>query len=90
VIIQWLVTILAAPLVAMLNLLPAWTPVDLDAIVNAIESVNLGSWFRWMNYYLPVGPGLVALGVVVAWSATTYVDNWGVWVLTKLHILGGE
>jgi hypothetical protein len=83
-------TFFATILLWPLTLLPAWDPLDLSGPTAAIASLDVGSWLGWVNQYLPVTQGVVALGLILVVSNATWLTNWVIWLLTKAHILGGQ
>lgn len=75
-------------------LLPNWTPPDLQGPVATLiaksRQVGFPKLLAGANHYLPIRESMlafVALGAIYL-SAITY--HGVVWVLTKVHILGGE
>lgn len=76
----------------LLSFLPTWTPIDIVTPVNDFlaNADPIFSLFRWVDYYLPVSEAITTFGLVVTlWGAAV---TWKTvqWVLTRLHILGGN
>ena len=74
------------------SFLPTWTPVDLTGPVNEFiaKADVLFRFFRWADYYMPVSEGLQIFGTMLTLFAAAITWRGVLWVLTKLHIAGGE
>lgn len=74
-------------------LLPSWSPVDFvgmtSTVLGGIPS-GVTTWLRWTNYYLPASEAAIAVGVLLTLYVALHSYNAIVYVLVKLHILGGK
>lgn len=82
----------AAAIRWVLGVLPDWQFPDLAADVESLFVVigPHGSFAAWFNLYVPLTEALALLGIgLVIWvAAHAYFAL--VWVLTKLHVMGGS
>lgn len=68
--------------------------------VPGMPSLDLASWqssigpvfeyMAWANQYVPLDQAFIAVGILFAGWAIFYGVDLVEWVLTKLHILGGN
>lgn len=72
----------------IVGLIPEIEPPDLSGMVAAMAPVFEA--VGWLNKYVPVDQAVIALGLMVTWWAVLYAIKFGIWVLTKAHVLGGE
>lgn len=88
VVVLWLLDFVHAALEFVVGLLPSISVPDLEAMVSTIAPV----WeaLGWANQYFPVDSIGVMLGILVG----TFVVMGSIdvlnWILTKLHVLGGD
>lgn len=79
-------------IVAALDLLlPDWTPLDLDPLLDSIEehgSVIFGL-FRWLNWYAPVNELLVIGGLGLSLFAAALIYRGAMKLARTLHLFGG-
>lgn len=75
----------------LLGLLPPWTPFDLTGVAGPIAS-GAGVFFglvNWADQYAPVKMLLSCITLFITLWAAAHVYRATIWVLSKLHILGG-
>jgi hypothetical protein len=86
------------------GLLPTWDPVDLSGFLDAIscDQFSCGEiggteyggpifrMFSWANYYVPVAELLAVINLALAFWVFLHGYKLLVWVLVRLHIIGGE
>ena len=70
-------------------LLPVWSPPDLSEGLAALTTLGVFEWLRWIDYYLPVSPGLLIISALVLIGAGRWLWEWALWLASKLHLLGG-
>lgn len=61
---------------------------DTSSYQSAASSVY--QWAGWANWYVPVDQAVIAFGLVISLWTVLYGFRFLVWVLTKMHILGGQ
>lgn len=73
---------------AVLALIPDIPAPDLSGWADVIAPV----WAHaaWLNKYVPLDQAVIMLGVLVVAWIVLYGIRFTVWVLTKLHALGGS
>lgn len=72
-------------------LLPAWDPIGIASELETLRTASntVFGLIRWADWYMPA---LLVVTLVVAQASASlgmHVWNGVVWVLTKLHVLGG-
>jgi hypothetical protein len=73
---------------ALLGLLPTVSVPDIHSGISGLGVLWNG--LAWGNQYAPVTEALAMLGILLtAWTAMQ-LFNVVLWVLTKLHVLGGS
>jgi len=85
-----ILSIFRLALKAIQFILPDWNPDIpgfLDVVLPALATPF--SWLGGANHYLPVDTGLVLLGLGLTMWLASHVYNGVIWVLTKMHVLGG-
>lgn len=74
--------------------LPDWNPVDFDGFGASISSVFgnslVGGLLKWLNFYLPLKEAITAAAVLIGLYLYLLMFRAAVYLLTKLHILGGS
>jgi len=91
-IVQFFIDIVFGFLEGLLGLLPDWTPYDLSGLVDALDANHWtnGTFLAWLNQYVPIEETVtVSIGFLSLFVAM-FVYNQVVWILTKLHVLGGS
>lgn len=87
-IVEGIWNLLRGAMETVLGWLPEATVPDLSGMVASLQP--LWGYLGWANKYAPV----VEAGAMLALLATVYVVmflfNLTVWVLTKVHVLGGQ
>lgn len=91
----WLWTVVTTPIDWLLGLMPEWSPVDFSGFVDEMTATNAAggtvfALFRWANTYLPVAECLAILALVVTVWAGSHIVGFVSWLLSKLHITGGD
>lgn len=77
---------------ALKLLLPSWTPVDFGGMATTVVGgipPGVASWLRWSNYYLPSVEIFGAIGILATLYVARHLYEAIIYVLTKIHILGG-
>jgi hypothetical protein len=83
---SWFVSLLGA----LLDLIPSFGLPDAAVATAAVSDARVWEYVGWANHYVPVDLAAALLAVrVTLWAALHGLDA-VVWVLTKLHILGGS
>lgn len=73
----------------IVGLLPSVSIPDVSATIET-DLAFLWQWFAWANNYVPLDQAALMISILLgAWAALQLVHI-TVWVLTKLHILGGS
>ena len=75
---------------AVLSPLPSGGSLGFSSAVSKFLAAGPFQWLGWVNNYVPLSEGLVALGLILGVFAVVLGVNVSVWVLTKFHILGGS
>lgn len=74
---------------ALFSLLPTSPEApEIGAMVASLDTIWTG--FAWANHYLPVDTLVSLLGILVTSWAVMHAVQLVLWVLTKLHVLGGS
>lgn len=90
-ILSALLTILETILGALFLLLPDWTPFDITGATEGWESYSpTFGVLAWTNQYVPISEGFALGGLVLTVFAAAFAYRSVVWLLTKLHVLGGS
>jgi hypothetical protein len=73
------------------SFMPSWDPVDFVGITDELtaKAGPLFGFLRWLDWYLPVTEFIQIAGVVLGLYAAAVVYKAVMWLLTKLHVLGG-
>jgi hypothetical protein len=71
--------------------LPSWSSLDLATPIASIFATiaPLSHWFGWLDNYVPLHEAVEMLGVLIAMYAAAQLYSAAIWLLSKLHILGG-
>lgn len=87
-IVELIITWFADAAVWLFGLLPDWTPPEVSDSAGAAAPVF--QFVAWTNQYLPLDIALGVLGVLLVIWVSMFVYRVTVYVLSKLHILGGS
>jgi hypothetical protein len=77
----------------MVSLLPTWTPVDLTGYENAGLFTSYHSVYEGMqffNHFIPMDTVLTIFSLSLTIMVALMGYRITVWILTKLHVLGGS
>jgi hypothetical protein len=83
-----ILALIVIPFKAALSLLPTVSAPDVSGMVSAMAPV--WQFAGWVNNYLPLAEAAVVLGILLTAFQAIVVVRAVLWVLAKLHILGGE
>jgi hypothetical protein len=85
-----ILTLFRLALKAVQFILPNWAPDIPGLLAPVLPALTTPfSWLGGANYYLPVAAALVLLVLGLTMWLTSHVYNGVIWVLTKMHVLGG-
>ena len=73
-----------------LGALPSSPTLGLNAQAGTLVGTGIFGGAGWLNAYMPLDAVMEGLGVVLALFAVMFIVRMVLYVLTKLHILGGN
>ncbi|HEX3424774.1 MAG TPA: hypothetical protein VHT30_01490 [Acidimicrobiales bacterium] len=84
----------AGGLTFLLGLLPTWNPIG-SSLIDAVATIQgfastLVGVVNWADFYVPAKLSITLLLTVWVIHAAIYVVNLVMFIITKLHIFGGE
>lgn len=76
----------------LLELLPVWSPLNIGDAVTGMLNISGPFWtlLGWLNNYIPVREAVAMIGLLVTLYVAGMAWDLLIWVLTKLHIAGGD
>lgn len=87
-IIEGIIRLVMLPFRAALALLPSWDPPNVSGMVSVVEPV--WQFAGYVNNFVPAAEAVTLLGILMTAFAAINVIRGVIWVLTKVHILGGS
>jgi hypothetical protein len=91
-IFSWLFNQVLSAITSLLSVFPTWTPFDLHTLItDPINGTNnVFQYLRWANYFIPLTDLVTCLSVLLTFYAAHVTYKSGVWLLEKVHVLGGS
>lgn len=88
-VVVWLVQLWGFVFGNTLGALPTSPTLGLNAKAGAFVGTGLFDGAGWLNAYLPIDAVMDGLGVVLGVFVVMWVIRLVIYVLSKLHVLGG-
>jgi len=88
------VTVLLTFMDIIVSLLPSYTPFDLSTDLAGFHPLSGTSAVNGLvftiNNYVPLDTVVTILGLMATFFVASLLYHFTIWVLTKLHVLGGS